>query len=98
MMLDMIISILTDFALLEVGTDEIREVATQIVDFETDLSQVIYQACLYYAKNIFSMFVCVSSFKQFVRNNYRYGLMLPLMSLAAILCTQWKTFTLFGLM
>ena len=42
MMLDMIISILTDFALLEEGTDEIMQVATQIVDFETNLSQVIY--------------------------------------------------------
>ena len=44
----MIISILTDLAMLDDATDAIEEVATQIVEFETDLSQVITLLCKIY--------------------------------------------------
>jgi predicted metalloendopeptidase len=47
MLLDMIISILTDLAMLDDATDEIEEVATQIVGFETDLSQIWVDASSY---------------------------------------------------
>ena len=100
-MRDMIISILTDFALLESGTDEIKEVATQIVDFETDLSQVIY--CLLGKVTIYRATI-INDFKVYVYSimycnkqllSYRYGLILPHLTLTS---TQWHSFTTFGLM
>ena len=49
MLLEMIISILTDLAMLDDTTDAIEEVAAQIVEFETDLSEVITLLCKIYS-------------------------------------------------
>ena len=87
-------TVLTELALVNSTTDDIVYAASDIVEFETNLSQVIMDNLIWILQ-VLLQDVYKHNVSYLGQLFYRYGYMLTCKSTTL---THWKTFTLSGLM